>query len=109
MNGEIVILCTCSSEAEAQRIASRLLEDRLAACVNVIPSVRSYYWWQEAIESSAEYLLLIKSTAAHFPAIEEAVRENHSYEVPELLAVPVLAGSANYLTWLNGNLRPANS
>jgi periplasmic divalent cation tolerance protein len=108
MTGEIVILCTCSSAEESQRIASRLLEDHLAACVNVLPSVRSYYWWQGAIESADEHLLFIKSTAALFPAVQDAVRQMHSYEVPELLALPVLAGSADYLAWLRSNLR-ANS
>jgi periplasmic divalent cation tolerance protein len=105
MTGEIVILCTCSSAEESQRIASRLLEDRLAACVNVVPSVRSYYWWQGAIEWGDEHVLLIKSTAALFPAVQESVRQTHSYEVPELLALPVLAGSADYLSWLRSNLR----
>jgi periplasmic divalent cation tolerance protein len=103
--GEIVILCTCCSAQESQRIASRLLEDHLAACVNVLPSVRSYYWWQGVIESSEEHLLLIKSTAALFPAVQEAVQQTHSYEVPELLALPVLDGSADYLDWLRSNLR----
>jgi periplasmic divalent cation tolerance protein len=105
MTGEIVILCTCSSAEESHRIASRLLEDHLAACVNVLPSVRSYYWWQGAIESGDEHLLLIKSTAALFSAVQNAVRETHSYKVPELLALPVLDGSADYLSWLRSNLR----
>ncbi len=106
MTGEIVILCTSASEEEAERIARHLLEEHVAACVNVIPMQRSYYWWQGAIESAAEYLLLIKSSAGLFPAVEQAIRRMHSYEVPELLALPVLAGSADYLTWLRGNLRP---
>jgi periplasmic divalent cation tolerance protein len=105
MTGEIVILCTCSSEIEAQRISIHLLEEHLAACVNVVPLNGSYYWWQGAIESSKEQLLLIKSSAALFSAVEEAVRKIHSYQVPELLALPVLDGSSDYLEWLRSNLR----
>lgn len=104
MGKEIVILCTCSSQEEAEKIALRLLEERLAACVNVLPAGRSYYRWQGAIESAAEHLLLIKSSAALFPALEKAVRQLHSYEVPELLVLPVSGGSADYLAWLRGNL-----
>ena len=105
MTGEIVILCTCASEEEAGKIALHLLEAHLAACVNVVPVGRSYYRWQGAIESSAEQLLLIKSSAALFPAVEAAIRKVHSYDVPELLALPVVLGSSDYLTWLRGNLR----
>ena len=105
MTGEIVILCTCSSSEEAQRIATHLLQQRLAACVNVLPSVRSHYWWQGAIESADENLLVIKSSAVLFPEVEQAVRSVHSYDVPELLALPVLAGSDDYLSWLRANLK----
>lgn len=105
MTGEIVILCTCASEEEAERIALLLLEERLAACVNVVPAIRSYYRWQGAIETAREHLLLIKSSAELFPAVEATVRRAHSYEIPELLALPVLEGSDDYLTWLRGNLR----
>jgi periplasmic divalent cation tolerance protein len=101
---EIVILCTCSSEGEAEKIALHLLEQRLAACVNVIPAGRSYYRWQGAIESAVEHLLLIKSSAALFPQVEKAVRSLHSYQVPELLALPIAAGSADYLNWLREQL-----
>jgi len=106
MTGEIVILCTSASAEEAERIARHLLEEHVAACVNVLPVERSYYWWQGAIQASAEYLLLIKSTATLFPAVEQAIRRMHSYEVPEVIALPVLAGSADYLAWLRANLRP---
>lgn len=104
MAGEIVILCTCSGEEEAGKIATRLLERRLAACVNVVPVSRSYYWWQGEIESSAESLLIIKSAAELFARVEQAIREVHSYQVPELLALEIAGGSADYLAWLRGNL-----
>jgi periplasmic divalent cation tolerance protein len=106
MTEEIVILCTCSSDVEAEKIARWLLEEHLAACVNVIPGVRSYYWWQRAIESGAEALLLIKSTHCLFRALEDDVRKILSYQVPALLVLPVLAGSKDYLNWLRENLRP---
>ena len=106
MTGEIVILCTCSSEIEAKKISVHLLEEHLAACVSVVPLSGSYYWWQGAIESSVEHLLLIKSSAALFARVEQAIRKIHSYEVPELLALPVLDGSSDYLNWLRSNLRP---
>ena len=105
MAGEIVILCTCASEEEASKISTHLLEERLAACVSVFPVGRSYYWWKGAIESSAEHLLLIKSSESLFSAVEKAVRKIHSYEVPELLALQVTDGSADYLNWLRTNLR----
>ena len=108
MPREIVILCTCSSEEEAQKISRGLLEQRLAACVNAVLPVRSYYWWKGAIESDTEVLLLIKSSSDLFAAVEAAVRALHSYEVPELLALPVEHGSADYLNWLRENLRKEN-
>lgn len=104
MREEIVILCTCASEAEAEKIALHLLEQRLAACVNVMPAGRSYYRWHGAIESAVEHLLFIKSSSALFPEVEKAVRQLHSYKVPELLALSVTAGSADYLRWLHDNL-----
>ena len=108
MTGEIVILCTCGSENEAEKISLHLLEQHLAACVNVVPLTRSYYWWQGAIDSAVEHLLLIKSSAALFPAVQAAVRQVHSYDLPELLALPVLDGSQDYLDWLRANVRAAS-
>jgi len=109
MTGEIVILCTCSSGSEAEKIALHLLEQHLAACVNVLPAGRSYYWWRGVIESTVEHVLLIKTSAKLLPAVEQAIRTIHSYEVPELLALPVLDGSSEYLNWLRSNLRGNSS
>ena len=105
MTGEIVILCTCPDEEEGGRLARLLVEERLAACVNAIPRVRSTYRWQGAVETAEEVLLLIKTQASLFGAVEEKLRAAHSYEVPEVLALPVEAGSASYLEWLRGNLK----
>jgi len=104
MTDKIVILCTCSSADEAARLAASLVESRLAACVNVIPQVRSYYRWKGAVESSDECLLAIKSSRGLFAAVSAHIARLHSYEVPEILALPVVEGSENYLAWLEDSL-----
>ncbi len=80
------------------------MEQRLAACVNVVPGIQSYYRWQGAIEHAGEFLLIIKSSRARFPQLRAALEQAHSYEVPELLALPVVEGAPNYLDWLDSNL-----
>jgi periplasmic divalent cation tolerance protein len=105
MTDRIVVLSTCSSEEEAERLARMLVERRLAACVNIVPGVRSFYRWQGAIESSGEWLLVAKSSRDLFTELSAALEQAHSYEVPELLALPVVDGSTNYLSWLAESLR----
>jgi periplasmic divalent cation tolerance protein len=104
MTDQIVVLNTCSSEEEAERLARLLVERRLAACVSVVPGARSFYRWQGAIESANEWLLVIKSSRALFSSLATAIEQEHSYDVPEVLALPVVEGSANYLNWLSGSL-----
>jgi periplasmic divalent cation tolerance protein len=104
MTDKIVILSTCANEGEAERIARALLEARLAACVNVVPRIRSFYRWQGAIEAGPECLLVIKSSRPLFDALRTALEQTHSYEVPEVIALPILEGSASYLDWLQANL-----
>jgi len=106
MNDPIVVLSTCSSEEEAERLARTLVERRLAACVNVVPGVRSFYRWKGAIESAGEWLLLVKSSRAQFAELRSALERAHSYEVPEVLALPVVEGAPNYLEWMAASLRP---
>ena len=96
----IVILVTAGNEAEAERIARALVDERLVACVNVLPGVRSFYRWEGRIANDAELLLVIKARRERFEAVAARVRELHSYDVPEVLALPVVAGSARYLEWL---------
>src|ERR1051326_2625051 len=96
----VVVLVTAGSAEEASRIGRALVEIRLAACVNVVGPLRSIYRWQGAIEDATEHLLLVKARAADVPALEAEVRARHSYEVPEILALPVRGGSAAYLQWL---------
>ncbi len=103
---KVVVLTNCGSRKEAQRIAKALVERRLAACVNAITApVASVYRWKGKIESAREYLLLIKTSRARFAAVERAIRELHSYEVPEIIALPIVAGSRDYLSWLGQNAR----
>ena len=97
----VVVLVTAGSEEEATRIANALVGERLAACVNLVSPVRSIYRWQGAVEDAAEWLLVVKARAADFPALDARVRALHSYEVPEVLALPVYGGSADYLRWLD--------
>ena len=107
MTEQIVILSTCASEEEARKIALLLLEGRLAACVNVIPNCHSYYHWQDKIERGNECLLQIKTARALFAEVARRIEAAHSYDVPEILALPVVDGSPNYLNWLRSNLSPA--
>ena len=105
MTDKIVLLSTCATREEAEKLARLLLDARLAACVNVIPGVRSYYRWKGAIESADECLLVVKSSRDLIGSIGAVLEKEHSYEVPELLALPVVEGAANYLNWLLANLR----
>jgi periplasmic divalent cation tolerance protein len=104
MTDKIVVLSTCAAEVDAERLARALVEGRLAACVNVVPRVRSYYHWKGQVESGEECLLIIKTSRQLFPALRAEIERLHSYEVPELLALPVVAGAENYMGWLDANL-----
>jgi periplasmic divalent cation tolerance protein len=95
-----IVLTTVDNAEEAQLIAETLVERHLAACVNLIPRLTSIYRWQDKIESASETLLLIKTSIERIPAIESALHELHSYEVPEFLVLPVESGSHAYLEWL---------
>lgn len=98
----IVVLITAGSREEALRLAEMLVGSRLAACVQVLPEMESIYHWQDRIERTPEVLLLVKTTAARFSELEREVRALHSYETPEIVALPITAASAPYLTWLTG-------
>jgi periplasmic divalent cation tolerance protein len=95
-----IVLTTAGSVDEARKIALHLVENRLAACVNLIPRVESIYRWQGKVESAAEWLLLVKTTAKRVPAVRDAIGELHSYELPECIVLPIEDGSAPYLQWL---------
>lgn len=104
MDEFIQVITTTDDRAAAQRIARGLVEARLAGCVQISGPITSIYRWQGAVEEAAEWLCLIKTTRAHYAEVEATIRCLHSYETPEILAVPVVAGSDAYLTWLASSL-----
>lgn len=101
MTDKIVVLCTCGSAEEAERISSGLIEARVAACVNLVPGLTSVYRWKDAIERSPEWLLIIKSRRELFPQLRAEIERLHSYEVPEIIALPVVEGAEAYLAWID--------
>jgi periplasmic divalent cation tolerance protein len=107
MTDKIVVFCTCGSGEEAARIARLLVESRLAACASITPGVRSVYRWQGEIHDEAEWGLTIKSRRELFPRLSAAIRGAHSYATPEILALPVADGGAEYLEWLERETQPA--
>lgn len=96
----IVVLITAASEDEAAKISSALVEERLAGCVNIIRGVRSIYHWQGKIEDESEVLMMVKTQRHLFPALSKKVKELHTYTVPEILALSIVDGSAEYQNWL---------
>ena len=102
--GKIVILITTGSEEEAHRIADQLLNQRKAACVNIVPRVDSLFWWQGKLDSAQESLLVIKTKTSKLKEITELVKKVHSYEVPEVIALPIIGGNEDYLKWLDTTL-----
>jgi len=99
----IVVLVTSSSEGEAEKLAARLVEEKLAACVNIIPT-SSLFRWEGKLSREKEMLLVIKTRNSRFEDLEKRVRELHSYQVPEIIALPVVAGSEEYLDWVAENV-----
>ncbi len=108
MTNKIVVLSTCASEDEAEQLARAMVEQRLAACVSVLPGVRSFYRWKGEIECAQEWLLLIKTSRELMGSLVAALQKVHTYEVPEALAVQVVDGATDYLAWLDSNLRGTN-
>ena len=100
MSDFIQVSTTAPSKAEADRIAQTLVERRLAACVQVMGPIESCYRWKGALERSAEWLCLVKTTRGNYAAVEAAILANHPYEVPEIIACPIESGSETYLAWL---------
>jgi len=96
----LIVLCTCPDQGSAERIANHLVEHRLAACVNISPSIKSVYRWQGEIETADENMLFIKTSASSYDELEQAILSLHPYELPEVVAVPIERGQQNYLGWI---------
>ncbi|MBN2143336.1 MAG: divalent-cation tolerance protein CutA [Candidatus Aureabacteria bacterium] len=103
-----VIFCTCPDQECAEKIAHALLRRKLVACVNIIPSVVSLYWWEGKIDRSSEVLLLMKTRSSLFDKIEKSVRSLHPYAVPEIVGLPITRGSQAYLKWINHSVQHEN-
>ena len=99
----LVVYCTCPDRVVAERIAEAVVDERLAACVNLIPGLTSIYRWEDQMQHDVELLLIIKTRSAVYPQLEARLRELHPYQVPEIIALPIQAGSAAYLNWIAGN------
>ncbi len=96
----VLVLTTCSSTDEADKIATALTEKKAAACCNIVPGLHSIYFWQGKLAEDDEVLLLTKTTKAAFGRVKKIIKELHSYEVPEMIALPIVDGSEDYLTWI---------
>ncbi len=100
----IIVLVTTSSKQEAEKIIQSLLEEKLIACANIIGPVHSLFWWQGKIDTAQEHLILMKTRKDLFDKLSERVKALHSYEVPEIIALPIVEGTKDYLEWLNKSL-----
>ena len=100
-----IVLVTCASVAEARRIGRSAVEKKLAACANIVTGVESIYRWKGKLEQAREVLVVMKTAAARLAGLEREVKRKHSYEVPEFVVVPIVAGSREYLKWIGENAR----
>lgn len=103
--GWIIVLVTASNINEARKIAKTLVEKRLATCVNIVEKVDSMYWWENKVEEATESLLVIKTKQHLFKELIHVIKENHSYSVPEIIAIPILMGSSEYMKWFDENVK----
>lgn len=101
----IVVFVTVPTQAIAKKMARFLLTKKLAACVNIMPAVESYFWWKKKIDRARERLLIIKTKRKLFTQLAKAVQSKHPYDVPEIIALPIVLGNKAYLDWINGSCR----
>jgi len=106
---KVVILVTVGSKKECRKIARHLVESKLAACVNITPPIESIYRWEGKIAQDQEYQLFIKSARELFPEIQAAISKLHSYRTPEIICLPIIEGSRDYLQWVGDSLKPASA
>jgi periplasmic divalent cation tolerance protein len=104
MTDVVQVTVTFGSRDEAERVGRAAVEARAAACAQITGPITSYFWWKDALEEAEEWYCVLKTTRDRFRDIETVIREAHSYEVPEILAVPVIEGSSDYLAWVQGEL-----
>jgi len=104
MSEYLVVFVTAPSESAGKEIAEALLDRRLCACVNILPSVTSFYIWEGEVCQDGEVLLLIKTLAAHFDELAATVRQNHPYDVPEIIAMSIVQGASDYLAWIENSV-----
>ncbi|MCY4587527.1 MAG: divalent-cation tolerance protein CutA [Bryobacterales bacterium] len=106
MTDKVIVYTTCGNITEAESIARNLIDNRLAACVNVVPGLLSYYRWQGKVENDAELLLMIKTAGNLIDEVRNALETLHSYDLPEMIVLPIIGGSQNYLEWLEQEVQP---
>jgi periplasmic divalent cation tolerance protein len=102
---DVVVFITTANAEEAQRIAGVLLNERKAACINIVPGVSSLFWWQGKIDSAEESLLIVKTKASVLSQVVNLVKQHHSYDVPEVIALPIIGGNRDYLEWMDGEVK----
>ena len=105
MENALVVITTAETLDDGERLARLLVEAELAACVQVLPQITSVYRWQGKVEQTGETLLLIKTTRAAYAELEAAIKQNHSYQTPEIVALPIEVGAAEYLNWLKVSVK----
>lgn len=101
-----IVLSTCPSQEVAEAIAAKLVENKLAACVNIVSGLTSVYEWQGKVETDREHLLIAKTVAAAYQAVENTILDSHPYELPEIVSIPINNGLANYLSWIDDCIAP---
>jgi len=102
----LIVYCTCPPGEKALDIAETLVREHLAACVNVLAGITSFFHWEDKLQTAAEFLLLAKTTRARYPELESRLRELHPYELPEIVAVPMAYGLPDYLQWIQQEVQP---
>jgi len=100
----VVVFITVKQAEEARKIAGDLVKRRLAACVNILPEMESYFWWKDKLETKKEILLTVKTKEALLPELTKAVKKLHSYSIPEIIALPITGGSRDYLEWIDSEI-----
>ena len=102
--GYILVHVTVKDLEEGRKIAKSVVKRRLAACVNIVPEIESYFWWKDKMDTAKEAMLMIKTKEALLPELIKAIKKNHSYSIPEIIALPIASGSRDYLEWLDSEL-----